>query len=92
MKRTNENLGERRSKRGVRLAALAVSAGAIAAGVMLPAVTASAAPLQQTPTVAQAPAHDHHHDHHHNHHHKHYYCWWHHQYHEYVCKWVDWDD
>jgi hypothetical protein len=77
---------EGRSKRGRRLAAIAVSAGALAGGVMLPAVTASAAPMPQAPTVAQAPAHKDH-----DHHGKQYYCWWHHKYHQYVCKWVYWD-
>ncbi|MEU1009415.1 hypothetical protein ABZ398_13640, partial [Streptomyces sp. NPDC005890] len=73
MTHTNENLGERRSKRGTRLAACLVSAGAVAAGVMLPAVTASAAPMPRTPTVAQAPAH---HDHGHGHHYDYYYSYY----------------
>ncbi|UFR02374.1 hypothetical protein KBP30_14805 [Streptomyces sp. Go40/10] len=94
MKHMISTCAVRQWMRGRRLAAIVVSAGAVAGGVMLPAVTASAAPA---PTVAQASAHQgyghHDHDHgHHDHHHKYYYCWWHQGYHQYICKWIYWDN
>ncbi|MGW4569253.1 hypothetical protein ACWEN3_45340 [Streptomyces sp. NPDC004561] len=60
--RTDRNGTGNRSRRGLWLPTAIASAVVAAGGVMLPAVTASAAPMPETPPVSLTAAH--HHDHH----------------------------
>ncbi|MGW2646374.1 hypothetical protein ACWC2T_15985 [Streptomyces sp. NPDC001393] len=70
--RVFRNHDDSRAKRRLGLATAAVSAAVVAGGVMLPAVTASAAPMHPVSAVTMAPRHDHHDrdywDHHDRHH------------------------